>query len=154
MAGIDFDTVAGSKLYVATEAPTVTEGAGAAAAFALLTWVEVGSITSMGGVKGREYSTSTLSTIGDAQDREKKGSFKLPNAEFECAWIEDDAGQVIIEAASKDYTVPSFKVVKQDEVTLRYFTAQVMKFVENLGTSNNTVLGAFTLLRQTDTISA
>lgn len=154
MAGIDFDTVAGSKLYVSAAAPTVTEGAGAAAAFALLTWVEVGSITSMGSVKGREYSTTTLSTIGDAQDREKKGSFKLPNAEFECAWLADDAGQIIIEAASKDYTVPSFKLVMQDEVTLRYFTAQVMKFVENLGTSNNAVLGAFTLLRQTDTVDA
>ncbi|MGZ8339145.1 MAG: hypothetical protein ACXW2U_05470 [Telluria sp.] len=149
MAGIDFDTVAGSKLYVATAAPATDDAAG----FAALTWVEVGSITSVGSVKGREYSMSTLSTVGDAQDREKKGSFKLPNAEFECAWIEDDAGQIIIEAASKDYSVPSFKLTKQDATKIRYFTAQVAKFVENNGTSNTSVLGQFTLLRQTDTIT-
>ena len=149
MAGIDFDTVAGSKLYVATAAPLTDDAAG----FAALTWVEVGSITSVGSVKGREYSMSTLSTVGDAQDREKKGSFKLPNAEFECAWIEDDAGQIIIEAASKDYSVPSFKLTKQDATKIRYFTAQVAKFVENNGTSNTSVLGQFTLLRQTDTIT-
>lgn len=149
MAGIDFDTVAGSKLYVSTAAPATDNAAG----FAALTWVEVGSVTNVGSVKGREYSMSTLSTVGDAQDREKKGSFKLPNAEFECAWIEDDAGQIIIEAASKNYSAPSFKLTKQDATKIRYFTAQVAKFVENNGTSNDSVLGQFTLLRQTDTVT-
>lgn len=147
MAGIDFDTVASSKLYVSAAAPATFNAAG----FVALTWTEVGDITNMGSVRGREYSTSTASTIGDAQDREKKGSFKLPNADFECLWVEDDAGQVIIEAASKDYTVPSFKLVKQNG-DIRYFTAQVMKFVENNGTSNDSVKGQFTLLRQTDTV--
>ena len=148
MAGIDFDTVAGSKLYVATAAPATHDAAG----FAALTWVEVGQLTSVGSVLGREYSMSTLSTVGDSQQREKKASFKLPNAEFECAWAEDDAGQIIIQAASTDYTVPSFKLVKQDTSKMRYFTAQVAKFVENNGTSDDAVKGQFTLLRQTDSV--
>lgn len=151
MAGIDFDTVASSKLYVCTTAPATYDAAGYGAVG--MVWVEVGSITSVGSVKGREYSMSTVSTVGDAQDREKKGSFKLPNAEFECLWIEDDAGQILIEAASKNYSVPSFKLQKQDGTSLRYFTAQVAKFVENNGTSNDAVKGQFTLLRQTDTIT-
>ncbi|NIA00818.1 hypothetical protein [Massilia sp. CCM 8734] len=153
MAGIDFDTIAGSKLYVSTAAPTVATGAGAAAAFALLTWVEVGQLTNIGSVEGREYSMSSLATIGDAQDREKKGSFKLPNAEFECAWVPEDPGQIIIKAASKDYSVPSFKLVGQDTDEIDYFTAQVAKFVRTGGTSNDAVKGNFTLLRQTDTVS-
>lgn len=148
MAGIDFDTVAGTQLFISAGTPATNDAAG----FAALTWTEVGQLTSVGSVKGREYSTSTLSTIGDAQDREKKGSFKLPNAEFECAWAEDDAGQTLIEAAANDYSVPSFKLVKQNG-DIRYLTAQVSKFVENNGTSNDAVKGAFTLLRQTDTIS-
>jgi len=152
MPGIDFDTIASTKLYVCASAPTVAEGAGAAAAFALLTWVEVGQLTNIGSVEGREYSTATLSTIGDAQDREKKGSFKLPNAEFECAWAASDAGQIIVKAASKDYTVPSFKVLNQD-ASIDYFTAQVSKMVKNGGTSNDAVKGSMTLLRQTDTIT-
>lgn len=154
MAGIDFDTVAGSKLYISVAAPTVAEGAGAGAAFKLLTWVEVGQLVSVGSVVGREYATSSLTTVGDAQTREKKASFKLPNAEFECAWAEDDAGQILITAASKDYSVPSFKLVKQDTLTTRFFTAQVSKFVENNGTSDDAVKGQFTLLRQTDTVTA
>ena len=145
----DFETVAGTKLFVCATRPATNT----VAAFAALTWIEVGDITNVGGVKGREYSTSTLSTVGNAHDREKKGSYKLPNAEMECAWVEDDAGQIIIEAAANNYTVPAFKVEKQGG-GVRYFTAQVSKFIENLGTSNDTVKGAFTLLRQTDTLTA
>lgn len=151
MAGIDFDTVAGTKLYISTAAPT----AQTATAFEDLTWVEIAQITNIGSVEGREYSMATLSTIGDAQDREKKGSFKLPNAEFECAWVPDDPGQVLVKAASKDYSVPSFKLVGQDaEDDVSYFTAQVSKFVRTGGASNDAVKGNFTLLRQTDTITA
>lgn len=145
----DFETVAGTKLFVCATRPATDT----VAAYAALVWVEVGDITNVPSVKGREYSTSTLSTVGNAHDREKKGSYKLPNAEFECAWVEDDAGQMIIEAAANDYTIPAFKVVKQGGA-IRYFSAQVSKFVENLGASNDTVKGAFTLLRQSDTLTA
>lgn len=148
----DFDTVAGTRLFVSADLPTVSKGAGAAAAFALLAWTEVGTVTSFGSVKGREYSTSMLSPVASAQDREKKGSFKLPNAEFECGWVEDDAGQIIVEAGANSNDIQSYKVEKQNGA-IRYFTAQVMKFVENNGTSNDAVKGNITLLRQTDTIS-
>lgn len=151
MAGIDFLTVANSKLFITTAAPTVAEGAGAAAAFALLTWVEVGQITNVGSIEGREYSTATLSTVGDGQDREKKGSFKLPNAEFECAWAADDAGQILVKAASKNNSVPSFKLEDQDG-TNNYFTAQVSKYTRSGGGSNDALKGMMTLLRQTDTV--
>lgn len=145
----DFETVASAKLYVCATRPT----ADTAVAYAALTWVEVGEITNMPGVVGREYSTSTLSTIGSAHEREKKGSYKLPSAEFECAWVESDAGQIIIGTAANDYSIPSFKVVKQG-AGLRYFTAQVSKFLEKMGTSNDAVKGSFTLLRQSNTIIA
>jgi hypothetical protein len=150
MAGIDFDTVAGTKLYVSIAAPATNTAAG----YAALTWTEIGQITNVGGVLGREYNTATMETVGDAQVREKKGNFKLPNAEFECAWAESDAGQIILAAAANDFTTPSFKLVKQNGTSMRYFTAQVMKFVENLGGANDAVKGAFTLLRQRDTITA
>lgn len=149
MAGIDFDTIAGSKFFIASAAPATNDAAG----FTTLTWVEVGQITNIGSVVGREYSTSTLSTVSDGQDREKKGSFKLPNAEFECAWAADDAGQILVSAASKNYSVPSFKLLNQDG-SIDYFTAQVSKFTKGGGTSNDAVKGMITLLRQTDTITA
>lgn len=151
MAGIDFDTVAGTKLYISVAAPATQT----VDAFEALTWTEIGQLTNIGSVEGREYSMASLSTIGDGQDREKKGSHKLPNAEFECAWVPADPGQALIKAASKDYSVPSFKLVGQDEEDdIGYFTAQVAKFVRTGGTSNDAVKGNFTLLRQTDTITA
>lgn len=148
MAGIDFDTVAGTKLYVSLASPATFDAAG----YAALTWVEVGQLTNVPSVLGREYNTSTLETVGDAQVREKKANFKLPNADFECAWAESDAGQIIIATAANNNTVPAFKVTKQDATKIRYFTAQVMKFVENMGTATDAVKGAFTLLRQRDTV--
>ena len=112
MAGIDFDTIAGAKLFIATAKATPAEGTGAAAAFAALTWLEFGQITNMGSVEGREYSTSTLSTIGDGQDREKLGTFKLPNADFEFAWTAEDVGQIAAKAAMKTRSVVSFKAMR------------------------------------------
>lgn len=149
MSTTDFDTVANTKLFVSVAAPATLDAAG----FAALTWTEVGSITNVGNVLGRTYSTASLSTVSDSQEREKKGTFKLPNAQFECAWIENDAGQVIINNASRDNSIPSFKLQKQNG-TKRYFTAQVLEFVENNGTGNDAVKGNFTLLRQTDTVSS
>lgn len=147
MAGTDFDTVAGTKLYVAVAAPATFDAPG----YAALTWTEVGQLVSIPSVLGREYNTSTLATVADAQERQKKGSWSLPNAEFECAWAEADAGQIILNTAANNNTILSFKMVKQNTAKLRYFTAQVMKFVENQGTANDAVKGAFTLLRQQDT---
>lgn len=146
----DFETVAGQKLFVSAALPT----AKTAVAYAALTWVEVGSITNVGSVKGRSYNTSTLSTVGDAMNRNKKASYSLPDAAFECAWVEDDAGQIIIEAGANSYNTYAFKVEKEQTSALRYFTAQVKEFIENNGTSDNNVLGNFVLLRQSDTVTA
>ena len=144
-----FSTVAGTKLSVASTLPETQDAAG----FAALTWKLVGELTDIGSVKGRTYNTSTHAPVGSAQQVQKKGSYTLPNAEFACAWDEEDEGQVIIDTESKTNNVISFKLEKQDG-TIRYFTAQVMSFVENNGTVDDVVTGAFTLLRQTDTISA
>jgi len=144
----DFDTVAESKLYVSAALPASFDAAG----YAALTWTEVGQITNVGSVRGREYSTSTLTVVSNPQEREKKGSYKLPNAEFECAWVEDDEGQLIIQAGANSYDTYSFRLDKQND-DKRYFAAQISKFVENNGQSNDAVKGMITLLRQTDTIS-
>lgn len=142
-------TVASTTVAISSAVPATQT----ATAFAALTWVTIGELTDIGTVLGREYNTSTHAAIGSAQQVEKKASYKLGNADFTCAWIEGDAGQVMLNAASCNNAIYSFKVTKQDG-TLRYFTAQVMKFTETLGTVDNIVQGQFTLLRQTDTIAA
>ncbi len=143
-----FNTVAGSVVSVAVGVPATNNAAG----FAALTWVVVGEITDIPSVVGRDYSTVTHSPIASAQEIEKKGSYKLPTAEFKCAWDKDDAGQIIIEAASKSYAIYSIKVHNQNS-TDDFLTAQVKSFMKQNGTSNNVQTGSFVLLRQTDTIT-
>ena len=146
---MSFTTVAGSTLFVCASQPATNTVADCTA----LTWTKVGELTDLGSVKGREYNTSTHAPIDSSQQIEKKASYKLPNADFTVAWDDNDAGQIIIEAGSKTNDIYSFKLVKQDG-KIRYFTAQVLKFVENHGTVDNVVQGMFTLLRQTDSLSA
>ena len=147
MAANKITTVANSSLWVAAASPLTFDAAG----FAALTWIKVGEVTDMGTVNCREYNTSSHAPIDTALQVEKKASYKLGNAEFKLGWDESDAGQVIVNAASLNTTIPSFKVLKSNGA-IRYFTAQVSKFVEELGSVDNVVQGALTLLRQTDTV--
>lgn len=145
----DYDTVANSKLFVCANAPATYDAAG----YGALIWVEVGLITKLGGVLGRDYNTTSMEFINDALIKEKKSNYKLPPADMEVAWNESDAGQIIIAAAANGYTTPSFKVSKQNGTSLRYFPAQVKNFVESLGAAQDAVKGTFTLLRQRDTVT-
>lgn len=143
-----FLTVAGTTLSIAVNPPATHDAAG----FAALSWVPVGELTDIPSVIGREYNVVTHSPVSSAQVIEKKGSYKLPQADAVCAWDEDDAGQILIKTASESNDIYSFKMVKQDGA-IRYFTAQVSKFVEENGTVDNVVTGSFSLLRQTNTVS-
>jgi hypothetical protein len=144
------ETVSTAKLYVAAALPATNDVPG----FAALTWVQIGELTDIGSVKGRAYNTSTHAPISSAQQIEKKASYKLGKADMVVGWDGADAGQTLIETAANSNTaVYSFKLVKQGG-GIRYFTAQVMEFIENFGTVDNIVQGKFSLLRQTDTIMA
>jgi hypothetical protein len=147
MSGENVTTVAGTELWVSAAAPATQTKAG----FEALEWTKVGEITDVPSVLGREYNTSTHAPVDRAQQIEKKASYKLGNSEFKMGWDDDDEGQQICYDASLDYSIPSFKVVKQDKA-VRYFTAQVSKFTEDNGTVDNTVVGSMTLLRQTETL--
>lgn len=144
-----YETVANTAVFISASLP----GSQTSGAFAVLPWTKVGELTDIGSVLGREYNTASHSPIDSAQVTEKKASYKLGNADFTCGWDEADAGQIIVNAAANSNAIYSFKMVKQGGA-IRYFTAQVMKMVENNGTVDNVVQGQFTLLRQTDTIKA
>lgn len=147
MSGENVTTVAGSSLWVSAAGPLTNDKAG----FEACNWVKVGEITDMGPVLGRDYNTSNYSPVDKSQQIEKKASYKLGTSEFKCGWDEEDAGQGVVDTASRNYSIPAFKVIKQDGA-IRYFTAQVSKFVEDMGSVDNVVMGSITLLRQTDTI--
>jgi hypothetical protein len=113
----------------------------------------VGEITDLGSGLGRQYNTVTHSPIATSQVIEKKASYKLGEIDMMCAWDMSDAGQDILRTAADSQTqILSIKITKQGG-DIRYFTAQVAKFVENFGTVDNVVQGMFTLLRQRDVVN-
>lgn len=146
---MSFQTVAQTAVSISASLP----GSQTAGAFAALAWTVIGEITDVGSVVGRAYNTATHAPVASAQQIEKKASYKLETPDFTCAWDETDAGQVMLNTAANSNAIYSFKMVKQNG-EIRYFTAQVAKFVENHGTVDNVVQGMFSLLRQTDTIRA
>lgn len=146
---MSFQTVASTTVSISAAAPASQT----AIAFAALGWTPIGELTDIGSVLGREYNTATHAPVGSAQQTEKKASYKLGNGDFVCGWDDADAGQIMLATGANSNAVYSFKMVKQGGAT-RYFTAQVKNFVENHGTVDNVVQGKFTLLRQTDTITA
>lgn len=145
----DFQTNSGSELYVAAGRPT----ANTAAAFAILTWVLVGSVSSMGDVVGESSGTATVDDIGRGLKLVKKGAGTRSTAEFQTALIEDDPGQMMVRAyaSATNFSINSYKVVRQD-LSERCFTAQAMSPTETASGIDDAVLFGFSLLRQSDTI--
>lgn len=143
----DFQTIANTKLYIVAARPATDD----VTAWAALTFVQFNGITSVPSVSGREYQNATLATVDSAHDREKKGSYKFPTMEWGFVWDLLDAGQIIALAASKNYTIPGFKVVRQNG-DIEYFSAQVSSMMDDGGTSNDALTGKMTLLKQSDNI--
>lgn len=145
----DFQTNSGSELYVAAGRPT----GNTAAAFKLLDWTLVGSVSSMGDVVGESSGTSTVDDIGRGLKLVKKGAGTRATAEFQMALIEDDPGQVMVRnfASARNFSINSYKVVRQD-LSERCFTAQAMSPTETASGIDDTVLFGFSLLRQSDTV--
>lgn len=143
----DFETIAGTKLYVSAARPATDD----AAAWGALTFTQFAGITSVPSLLGREYNTATIATVDSARNREKKASYTFPTQEWGFQWTVGDAGQVIARAASLNYNIIGVKVVRQSG-EIDYFSAQVSTFMDSGGGSDDALVGTMTLLKQSDTI--
>lgn len=145
-----YETVAGATLACSVTPPSPnTTAAGYSTAIAYTT---IGEITDLPGAAGRQYAIVSHKPIDTRKENRKKGSYSLDDLTVTMAWDQSDAGQDLCRTAANDDSVLTFKLTKQGG-DIRYFTAQVSKFVENMGTVDNVVQGQMTLLRQTDTVS-
>jgi hypothetical protein len=146
----DFETYAGTRLFIIPLRPGDNTEAAFETAFASAHEI---TITSVPNYRGREYSTATLSVVSNAHDKTKKGSYSLPTMDWGVQWLPDQAGQIDAAALLGSYDIAGFAVVDQNE-GVSYFSAQVSNFTENGGSSNDARSGTLTLLRQSDTIDA
>lgn len=144
----DFETYAGSRLFITPNRPTDnTETLWEAA-----DWNEI-TITSVPPIDGRTYNTATVSVVSTGRDAEKKGSYTYGSSEFGILWLPEQEGQVIARAASLDYSLPGFCLVSQGG-DVRYFSGQVGTFTESGGSSNDARTGTLAIMRQSDTLLA
>jgi hypothetical protein len=144
----DFETYAGTKLYITATRPTTNTEA----AFEAKDWNEI-TITSVPNYRGRTYNTATLAVVSNAHDKNKKGSYTLPPMDFGVQWLPDQQGQIIAQAALLGYAICGFAVVDQNG-GVSYFSGQVSNFVESGGSSNDARAGTLSVLRQSDVIDA
>jgi hypothetical protein len=145
----DFDTYANTRLFITAARPSDnTESLWEA----IDSWNEI-TITSVPNIQGRSYNAASLSTVSNAHDRNKKGSYTLDDAEFGIQWLPEQAGQVKARAASLDYSIPGFAVVYQDG-SVSYFSGQVSALVEAGGGNNDARTGTLRIMRQSDTLNA
>lgn len=120
-------TSAGTTLKVSASAPATFDVAG----YSALTFTAVGEITDLGEF-GREYALVTHNPVGSRGTQKFKGSFNEGTMNLSLGLDTDDAGQVLMKAASLSDTPYSFEVTTQNGDTY-YFQAMVMSFKVGVG---------------------
>lgn len=143
-----WETVAGTVLACSASLPATYDAAG----YGALSFTAVGEVTNIDGELGRVYNTVEHAPIASSQRIQRKGTYVVGTSEIRLAWDQSDAGQDLLRTAANDANdIMSFKITKQGG-DIRWFTAQVQKFVETFGSGDDVNAGMITLLRQTDVV--
>ena len=125
-------TSAGATLRISASQPTTYNEAGYEALFdASPAPALVGEITDMGEF-GREYALVTHNPVGDRGTVKFKGSFNEGTMSLSLGLDNDDAGQILMQAASVSDDNYSFAVELQDGVRY-FFQAKVMSWRVGIG---------------------
>jgi hypothetical protein len=124
-------TSAGSTLTISASAPATFDGSGYAAVFAASPGpAVVGEITDLGEF-GREFALVTHMPVGSRGTQKFKGSFNEGTMAISLGLDTDDAGQIIMKAASISDNNYSFMVTTQSGDKY-FFQAKVMSFKVNI----------------------
>lgn len=148
----DFETIAGTRLWIVTGRPT--DNTEAAFDTLFTTGSKEFTVTQVGMIEGREYNTSEIDVVSASQIRRKKGNYSLPQSEWQV--LNDGAtggAYSIAKTASQSTAIYSFCVIRQSGQQL-YFTAQVMNLTENGTGSNDSLTYTMTLLFQSEALIA
>ena len=151
----DFETYAGTRLFVKEGRPTDNTEAAFETFFAASDVFEF-TITQVGAIEGRNSNTSELDVVNQGLVRRKVGNYALVDSEWmvlEGGPLGDTAAFDVADEALRGRTTVSFAVVRQSGSVL-YYTAQVSNLSEGGGTSNDNLVYTMTLLMQTEAIRA
>jgi hypothetical protein len=121
-------TTTGTKVYIG---PSVATEPANAAAYAALSWTEVGFIETLSEL-GDQSSSVSIAIIGDGRTRKAKGARDAGDFTITCAYVPDDTGQQALIAAEATYSNYAFKAVLPNRLNatgtdeIRYFMGLVM----------------------------
>jgi hypothetical protein len=137
-------TSAGSTLKVTASAPATFDSSGYNTLFtASPTPPGVGEITDMGEF-GREFALVTHNPVGTRGTQKFKGSFNEGTMSLSLGLDTDDAGQILMKAASLSDNSYSFLVTTQNGDKY-YFQAKVMSFKVGVGSVDSITTATCTL---------
>ena len=135
----------GARLFiggpVAESVDTVTE-------YAALTWLEVKGLKSIGAF-GDTATAVTSKQLNRNREYKKKGTLDGGSPAFVVDMIQDDPGQMAIDAALYSPSDFAFKVEvpngsgAPNSNGLRYFSGQVMSFPEEIGAADSPITSTF-----------
>lgn len=138
-------TASESKVYIGP-----TTAAANAAAYAALSWVEIGEVQNLGEF-GDQANDVTFTSLSDGRVRHLKGARDAGVLALVCGRDPLDAGQVAARAAEKTKFAYAFKIVAADGLdandtdTIFYFHALVQSARSNFGESDSVVTQTFNL---------
>jgi hypothetical protein len=139
--------VNGTKVYIA---PSQASTPANAAAYAALTWTEIGMVRSTPSY-GDKANIITNAVVGDGRNRKTKGVRDAGDTEIVVYPDPTDAGQSALIAAEATNNIYPFKILKPDRLNatgtdgVDYFMALVASKNEAGGENDTTVTKTFAL---------
>jgi hypothetical protein len=123
-------TTAGTVVSVSAAAPATYDEVG----FDALTFTAISEISDAGEF-GREYALVSFTSINNRATQKRKGSYNEGAMTLALGRVPGDAGQTLLIAGRDSDLSYSFKVVLQDTTEI-FFSAQIMKYTTNVGSSD------------------
>lgn len=148
----DFETIAGTKLFIAAGRPTDDTLAAYETLFAAATGGDEFELTNVGGVEGRAYDTATLTTVSKGRNRQKPGTYTFPAADFGIQWLPESDAHQTAQTAMRDRAICSFRLERQSGIAI-YFTGYVSNLSEGGGGPNDALAGTLSIMRDSETIA-
>ena len=139
----DIVSSVGTLVSVSTAAPATYNSTG----FAALTWAACGELAELPSF-GAEAALATHTPLATGIVAKRRGSLNYGSVALTMAVSDDDAGQVILQAAAEaaagaDALVSVKVVLVNGEI--QYFTSQVMSYKVNVGNADAITMAEVTL---------
>lgn len=138
-------TAAGSYISVSTADPATFNVAG----YAALAFTDIGEVDNIGEF-GREYNLVTRNPLRSRGTVKMKGSYNEGQLPLQIALDNNDAGQVVMKAASLSDDLHSFRITDGQTGEIYYFQGLVMTWKRNYGGTDDVVNVACTIEINTD----